>query len=195
MTRFVLLSLLMFGGLAAADEAAPAIPAPSRCVTVRPLASVDPVRVQADGEHGFSRAPRAPYVTEGGVLVLEYLVPPKCKGGTRTFIQELVFVNADGRSMLMTSYRLSSAAPEGSVLSIDGRWDKIRRYETDSPFVFRQGNRVLRFTMGGKDGCTIESCERFTLGADGKLTPLPALCPATGWKAVQAPMSGALWGE
>ncbi len=185
----------MLGTVAAADDTAPTIPTPARCVTVRPLMSVDSVRVQAGGEHGFSRAPRAPYVTEGGVLVLEYLVPPVTRQGAWYFMQELVFVDADGRSMLMTGYRLANAAPEGSELGIDGRWDRIRRYETDTPYVFRQGNCVLRFTMGGKDGYTIEACERFELGADGTMEPCPSPYPCADWHAVQAPAYGALWRE
>ncbi len=188
----------MLGGLAAADETiAPAVPEPARCVTVRPLSCVAPVRVQAGGEHGFSRAPRAPYVTDSGVLVLEYLLPPKARRGVWTFMQELVFVKANGSSMLMTSYRLSSSSPEGSALSIDGRWDMIRRYETDTPFSFRSGKRVLRFTMGGKDGESIERCEYAEIDGQETLSPFTPLYPRPENNGDKAPFGtyGGFWGK
>ncbi len=167
MSRDVLLPLLLFCGLAAADDTALPVPAPARCVTVRPLVlPKDAVCVQAGGPRGFSREPKAPYLTEGGLLVVEYLVPPKATDGPWEFRVDVACVCPDERHLLMTSYRLYNSAPEGAQPAVGDRWDHICRYESDTPCVFNLGTSVLLFSLDGKDGGTIERCERRSL--DGK---------------------------
>ncbi len=196
--------------LAVAEDAAATtpIPAPARCIQPRPLLLPDDaVCVQKDGEHGFSRAPKAPYITDMGVMVQEHLVPPKFRGrrvngklvpnsgGPWAFRVVVSRLSADGRSLHTTSYRLYNSAPEGTrptLGDVHNSWHEIRLYETDTPFVFRIGRRVLRFTPGGgKDEDGIKSCEYCDLDEKGRpTTPFRPYCPTPHFRTLRADEMG-----
>ena len=143
------------------------VPAPARLIAARPLAlpsdSVTMVSRETAGRtpQGFSRAPRAAYLLhEGTQLVREWLEPPLCQDGVWYFMMEQMELDDDGRTLLVTRRRLAHTAPAGSAPGIDGRRDFICKYESDIPCVFRMPKRILRFTMGGKEGERIERCEQ-----------------------------------
>ncbi len=182
--------LLPLAHLAAGEVAA--VPTPARCFQLRPLMlpAEARVQVQKDGEHGFSRAPKAAYVTLSGVFVEEYLVPPVAARGPWCFMVELSRISADGRRLHTSRYWLWNSEPEGAVPSIGdgaGSWHNVALYETDVPFVFRIRNRVLRFTLGGgKEGDGIQSCDYCDLDKEGRPTsPWRPYYPGSDFRKVR----------
>ncbi len=175
------------------------LPLPKDCVVTVPKGT------EGATPQGFSRAPRAPYTTDfGSVLVFESLGPPPCRDGVWYFVMEQASLSADGRTLLMTIRRLPNTAPAGTKPSTEGRWDNVRRYESDVPCTFRLGDRLVHFTMGGKDGEAIEHVTLYRIpeaGQGGEAGVAPAflrrIYPAEGVPALQRAMSGTpmLWND
>ncbi len=179
-----LLPLLFIGAPLFADSVSPDLPAPARLVTVRPLSMPeDCVRIVPEGTEGrtpqgFSRAPRACYLTRCGTqLVQETLKPPLCEDGVHYFMVQQMELADNGYTLLMTTRFLGNNAPVGSQPEVPA-WSYICKFESETPFVFHIGGIVLRFTMGGKDGEVIERCERLELrSATPTATPWRCLYP------------------
>ena len=219
MKTLCLLALFSTPCALAAEESAPVaapayageLPAPARLVAVRPLPLPEdcvvtvPKGTEGATPQGFSRAPRAPYTTDfGSVLVFESLVPSPCSDGVWYFVMEQVSLSADGRTLLMTIRRLPNTAPAGTQPSTEGRWDDVRRYESDVPCTFRLGKHLVHFTMGGKDGEAIGQCTLYRIpeveaGKGGEAGGAPAflrhIYPAEGAPKLQSAPSGSpeLW--
>lgn len=122
----------------------------------------------------FSREPRAPYIGDVGSLVIEFVLPPICKGGAASFCWQKLSLSDDGMQLSVTQYRMQAPSDEIKLYRF------TREYTTTTPLSFTIGKKAYVFTRNAEGA--IQTLDCITPLQDGTQTRrlFPADGPTTG---------------
>ena len=110
----------------------------------------------------FSREPRAPSIGDVGSLVMEFVLPPICKGGAATFCWQRLSLSDDGSQLTVTQYRMQAPSDEMKL----SRY--TREYTTTTPLSFTIGKKTYVFTRHAEGA--IQTLDCITATQDGTQT-------------------------
>ena len=110
----------------------------------------------------FSRAPKAPFIGDLGSLVIEFVLPPVCKGGAAKFCWQRFSLSDDGTHLTVTQYNMQAPSDEMNLCRF------TREYSTTTPLSFTIGKGTYIFTRNAEGA--ILTLDRITSSQDGTKT-------------------------